>query len=262
MAKHPEISFIGAGNVAWHLAPALDNAGYTVREVYSRHPKNAQILTGRLYEAVVKDNLDFSDSPSRIFIVSVADDAVEELMKEVVLPDGALLVHTSGSLSLGVLEPAAAASTGVFYPLQTFTKSKPVDFHAIPFCIESDHKEAANTLLQMARALSKKVVQIGSDDRKALHLAAVFACNFTNHMLRIAAELMRDKQLDFELLHPLIVETLQKTLDIGPQAAQTGPARRHDFEILDKHLELLAPHEDWAEIYRLVSQDIINLYPE
>jgi predicted short-subunit dehydrogenase-like oxidoreductase (DUF2520 family) len=262
MAKHPEISFIGAGNVAWHLAPALDNAGYTVREVYSRHPKNAQILTGRLYEAVVKDTLDFSDSPSRIFIISVADDAVEEVLGDLVLPDGALLVHTSGSLPMGMLELAAAEGMGVFYPLQTFTKGKAVDLTTVPICVEASDDATAQELLRMAKALSKKGVLLSSLERQVLHVAAVFACNFTNHMLRISADLLEENRMDFSLLHPLIVETLQKSLDIGPAAAQTGPARRHDFEILDKHMAFLEGKADWVEMYRLISQDIINQFPE
>src|SRR5688572_7979123 len=121
------VTFIGSGNVAWHLAPALDNAGYSVREVYSRNHKHAEALVGRLYQGDVKANLDFSTSNSSLFIIAVSDDAIQEIVQEIILPDDAILVHTSGSQPLSVLGYAATLNTGVFYPLQTFSKAKKID---------------------------------------------------------------------------------------------------------------------------------------
>jgi predicted short-subunit dehydrogenase-like oxidoreductase (DUF2520 family) len=256
------VSFIGSGNLAWHLAPALDNAGYTVREVYSRNYKHAQALVGRLYQAEVKTSLDFSTSKSTLFIIAISDDSIRELATEIILPNDAILVHTSGSQPLSALGYAATSNIGVFYPLQTFSKAKKVDFASIPIFVESENSDTGKILLKMAKAISKQVKQISSDDRKALHIAAVFASNFTNHMLTLSKEILEANHLNFEMVKPLIVETINKSLSIGPDNAQTGPARRGDMEILDRHMEFLQHDETLAEIYRLISQHIINKYSE
>jgi predicted short-subunit dehydrogenase-like oxidoreductase (DUF2520 family) len=257
-----DISFIGSGNLAWHLAPALDNAGYTVREVYSRNYKHAQALVGRLYQAEVKTSTDFSTSKSTLFIIAVSDDAIRELASEIILPKDALLVHTSGSQPLSALGFATTQNIGVFYPLQTFSKAKKVDFNDIPIFIESENTETGKVLFKMAKAISKQVKQISSEDRKALHVAAVFASNFTNHILTLSKQILESNNLSFEMIKPLIVETINKSLSIGPNNAQTGPAKRGDMEILDHHMEFLKDDETLAEIYRLISQDIINKYSD
>jgi predicted short-subunit dehydrogenase-like oxidoreductase (DUF2520 family) len=262
MYRAPSVSFIGAGNLAWHLAPALDNTDFAVREVYSPSKKHATEIVSRLYEASVMDSLDFSASASRIFIIAVADDAIEEVAQEIVLPDNAFLVHTSGSRPLSVLEYAGTENTGVFYPLQTFTKGKKMDFKETPVFIESTNSETEKMLMNMAKAITKNVRKISSETRLALHVGAVFASNFVNHMLTISQEILKDKKLDFELLKPLIVETVNKSLSIKPDKAQTGPARRGDLEILDSHTEYLEEQgdEQIAEIYKLISQNIIDRY--
>jgi predicted short-subunit dehydrogenase-like oxidoreductase (DUF2520 family) len=256
------VSFIGSGNLAWHLAPALDNAGYSVREVYSRNHKHAQALVGRLYQAEIKSSTDFSTSKSKLFIMAVSDDAIRELATEIILPNDAILVHTSGSQPLSALGYAATSNIGVFYPLQTFSKAKKVDFNDIPIFIESENSETGKVLFKMGKAISKQVKQISSEDRKALHIAAVFASNFTNHMLTLSKQILESNNLGFEMIKPLIVETINKSLSIGPDNAQTGPAKRGDMEILDHHMEFLKQDETLAEIYRLISQDIINKYSD
>ena len=258
----PSISFIGSGNLAWHLAPALDNVGYSVKEVYSRNPKNAKLLTGRLYQAEAKATLDFSTSPSSIFIIAVSDDAIKPIAQDIILPDDAILLHTSGSQPLSVLSYAATPHTGVFYPLQTFSKNKKVDFRDIPIFIEAGSSETEGVCMKMARQISSNVRKISSTERKALHVAAVFASNFTNHMLAISKGILQQNRLSFDLLKPLISETLNKGLSIGPENSQTGPAKRGDFEILDAHLEFLQKDEALAAIYKLVSQHIIDQYNE
>ena len=257
-----DVSFIGSGNVAWHLAPALDNAGFTVREVYSRNSKNAKALVGKLYQAEVKDSLDFSNSASMVFFICVSDDVIQEIVQEIVLPEDAVLVHTSGSQPLTVLAYAAISRIGVFYPLQTFTKQKKIDFSEVPIFIESTDKETSSALLKMAKAVSKKVETIDSSKRVALHIAAVFASNFTNHMLTISKNIMVVSGMQYDWLKPLIAETITKSLAIGPEAAQTGPAKRGDLEILDKHLELLKNDEQIAELYKLISQHIIDSHAD
>ncbi|HYG02480.1 MAG TPA: DUF2520 domain-containing protein [Chryseosolibacter sp.] len=254
------VSFIGAGNLPWHLAPALDNTDFPVREVYSLNGQNAKALVERLYKATVKNSLDFSTSNSRIFVISVSDDAIEEVVNQLVLPSNAILVHTSGSQPLSALAYSATPNTGVLYPLQTFTKSRKMDFREVPFFLESESDETAKVLTSMAKSLSKKVQHISSNERKSLHISAVFASNFTNHMLSIAKEILLDNRLDFEYLKPLIVETINKSLSIGPEKAQTGPARRGDLAVLDKHMEFLSGDEAVAEVYKVISQHIVDKY--
>jgi len=254
------VSIIGSGNLAWHLAPALDNAGFVVKEVFSRNPKHAEALTERLYQAEVKATLDFSTSPSSIFIVAVNDESINEIAREIILPDEAVLAHTSGSVPLTDLKFAATPNIGVFYPLQTFTKNKKVDFKQTPIFIESVNEETEAALTVLAKAISNQVRKIASEERKALHIAAVFASNFTNHMLTISKKIMQQNGLEYDWLMPLISETINKSLQLGPEEAQTGPAKRGDLEILEKHLVFLQEDPATAEIYKIVSQHIIDKY--
>jgi predicted short-subunit dehydrogenase-like oxidoreductase (DUF2520 family) len=260
MTRPHSVSFICAGNLAWHLAPALDNTEFAVREIYSRQARHAQALVERLYQADVMKSLDFSDSASSIFIIAVTDDNIEDVAQEIILPPNAILVHTSGSQPLSALGHAKTSNTGVFYPLQTFSKGSKVDFKDIPVFIESENTDTEKILMRMAKSITKHVQKISSENRKALHVAAVFAANFTNHMLMLSKEIMGKHKLNFDLLKPLIAETLNKSLTLGPENSQTGPAKRGDLEILDKHVEFLSDEEALAEIYKLVSQHIIDYY--
>lgn len=252
------ISFIGSGNLAWHLAPALDNAGYVVKEVYSRNPKHAEDLTERLYQAEVKATLDFSTSASTVFIICTSDDAIQEIVREIILPGEVFLLHTSGSQPLSILQYAATNNIGVLYPLQTFTKNKRIDFKSVPLFIETNNEETEKAIMEIAKAISAQVRKIFSEERKALHVAAVFASNFSNHMLSLSKEILEQNNLSFDLLKPLISETINKSLSIGPEASQTGPAKRGDLEILDRHMEFLNENETLSEIYKMISQSIID----
>jgi len=252
------IAIIGAGNVAWHLAPALEDAGHTITEVYARTLKSAEKVVERVYEAVPKDDLDFSESKADLFILAVRDTAISEVADEIILPDGAILIHTSGSVNLDVLNFSSASYTGVFYPLQSFTIGKKVDWEELPILVESEDEEILQKLKRLAKSLTHQVFTVRSKDRKGLHVAAVFASNFSNHMIRIAEEIMRRQGLDFEMLKPLIIESISKSLQIGAKNAQTGPAIREDYETLEAHHQFLNYNEQIAEIYRLISQDIID----
>jgi predicted short-subunit dehydrogenase-like oxidoreductase (DUF2520 family) len=254
------VTFVGSGNLAWHLAPALDNTDFAVREVYSRNPKHAAALVDKLYQAQIISSLDFTASKSKIFIIASSDDSIQDIAEEITLPQNSILVHTSGSQPLSILGYASSLNIGVLYPLQTFTKNRKVEFKEVPFFIESENAATEKILMTMAKAISKRVYKISSEERKALHVAAVFASNFTNHMLTLAKDIASDNKIDFELLKPLIVETINKSLTIGPENAQTGPAKRGDLEILDKHMEFLGKEETIAEIYKIISQDIVDRY--
>ncbi|PSL05797.1 Rossmann-like and DUF2520 domain-containing protein [Cecembia rubra] len=255
-----KVALLGTGNVAWHLAPALEEAGHTVTEVYGRDLDKVQQVTNRLYTAEAKTDLDFSDSEAEIFILAVSDQAISELADEVILPEGSILVHTSGSVSLDILGYSSASYIGIFYPLQTFTKNRELSFEDVPFLLESEDATTLQKLKKLAKSLSPHQYIVKSKDRMALHVAAVFASNFSNHMLRLAEEIMARKGLDYEMLKPLIIETISKSLELGAKKAQTGPAVRTDLNTLETHYQFLNYNEQVAEIYRLISQDIIDSY--
>jgi predicted short-subunit dehydrogenase-like oxidoreductase (DUF2520 family) len=255
-----KIAILGTGNVAWHLAPALEDAGHTITEVFGRAIEKTDAITRRLYTAEGKQDLDFSESDAEIFILAVSDMAISDLADQVILPEDSILVHTSGSVPLDVLGYSSASFTGIFYPLQTFSKDRTIDFSEVPFLLESEDETTLQKLKKLAKSISPLQYLIKSKDRLALHVAAVFASNFSNHMLRISEEIMARQGLDFEMMKPLIIETISKSLESGARKAQTGPAIRSDLGTLDMHYRFLNYNEQVAEIYRLISQDIIDSY--
>lgn len=253
-----KIAILGAGNLAWNLAPALEDAGHEITEVYARDLQKAKEITERIYTAVPKDDLDFSESRAELFILAIKDDALSEVADQVILPEGSILVHTSGAIPMEVLSQSSASYVGVFYPLQSFTKGKKVEFEEVPFLLESEDEGSLQLLKKVAKSLSQLVYILRAKDRQAVHVAAVFASNFTNHMLRIAEDILHRQGFDAELLKPLIIESISKSLQLGARKAQTGPAIREDYETLETHHHFLAYNEQLAEIYRLISQDIID----
>lgn len=263
-----EISFIGAGNLAWHLAPALENAGHHINEVYSRQLQHARQLVHNLYDARTHSELNFADSPSNVFILAVADDALEEVCSRLVLPENALLVHTSGSQPLSALTnwmqiySDVPVRTGVFYALQTFTKGQPfMVFDEIPICVEAADPLTEESLVALGQDISDVVYLITSAERQTLHLAAVFACNFTNHLLAIAHSIATASDLEFDLLRPVIRETIRKGLTASnPADVQTGPARRGDLSTIERHLTQLARQPQLAELYQLMTNHIRHQY--
>ncbi|MCE6988809.1 Rossmann-like and DUF2520 domain-containing protein [Dyadobacter sp. CY323] len=263
-----KISFIGSGNVAWHLAQAFEDAGHWICEVYSRDTQKARQLASTLYDTNIQPDLNFSDSEAEIIVIAVSDDAIETVLERVVLPEGVILVHTSGTKSLAEFQNLVEiysdvyVHTGVFYPLQTFTKEVEMDYKELPFCIESKNELIENKLIQLGQSVSDNVNRMDSDERFILHVAAVFASNFTNYMLTISHDLLDREQLSFDLLKPLIQTTIYKAmLSNDPALGQTGPARRGDWKTTGRHLEYLQEtNEDWTEIYRLMTDKIRNFY--
>ncbi len=263
-----EISFIGAGNLAWHLAPALENAGHHINEVYSRQLTHARQLVSNLYDAHTHASLNLADSGSRLFVLAVPDDAIETVCQQLVLPENALLVHTSGSVALSSLEnwtrvySDVPVQTGVFYALQTFTKEQSfMSFERVPVCVEGSDELVEETLVELAQQLSDTVYVLPSPERQRLHLSAVFAANFTNHLLSISHDLTADLGISFETLHPLISETIRKALAAGsPADVQTGPARRGDLGTIESHLSLLEDQPRLSEIYQVLTSNIQRVY--
>jgi predicted short-subunit dehydrogenase-like oxidoreductase (DUF2520 family) len=257
VANYYDIAIIGSGNVAWHLAPELENGGHRISAIYSRNVRNAKSLQKRLYNAEINSTLDFSESTAEVFIMAVADDAIANIAQNISLPAEAVLLHTSGSKPIGALGYAPSGHIGVLYPLQTFTKSKRITLEDIPILIEAEDQHTTQILKSLAGSISKKVYEVSSNNRMAIHVAAVFACNFSNKMFAIAQEILQQQRFDLDLLRPLITETINKSLDLGPKAAQTGPAARGDLETLDLHMDFLKKNE-YRELYKLISQKILE----
>lgn len=258
-----KISIIGAGNVASHLAPALARAKYEVVTIYSRNLANAEAISRGIEGCQATDSLDFSQNQADMFLLCLADQAHAEILPKLLLPSGSKLAHTSGTQSLESLQTAKnIAAYGVFYPLQTFSKNKVVDFSLIPFCIEASTPEFSQELSQIARELSYSVQLVDSEARKVLHVAAVIACNFANHLWAVSEEVLQKAKLDFEILHPLLSETLAKALQHSPKTVQTGPAKRRDLHVIEAQREYLQSiaKPAQAEIYHLLSQSIMAMY--
>ncbi|MEN8247721.1 MAG: Rossmann-like and DUF2520 domain-containing protein [Bacteroidota bacterium] len=254
----PEVDIIGTGNLAFNLAPALEQCGMVINNVFGRSIESAKSIADNLYQANPTTELNFSASKSTLFILAVSDDAIEEVSQELILPDYAIAAHTSGSMDLSVLGYTASPNIGVLYPLQTFSKQKRVDFSDVPLLVEGDNKFTKNVLLSVARKLTQNVLEARSAQRRMIHLAAIFAANFTNSLLVQANELLEKADADLEILAPLLEETIRKSLTIGPKKAQTGPAARGDLEVLDQHMELLERFPEIQEVYRLINQQILD----
>lgn len=250
------ITLIGSGNVATHLGAALKNAGHQIVQVWSRNLQHAALLAYHV-KAEPIDQLDQLSAETDLIIISVKDDAVEEVASFISIKN-VLVVHTCGALSLDILRKYFA-DCGVFYPLQTFSKSRELDFRSVPLCIESTGKNSMEILLDLGRTISNQVNIIDSNQRKTLHVAAVFACNFPNYLYAVAAKLLQEQQMDFNLIKPLILETAQKVQEFVPQKVQTGPAIRGDVQTMSAHLSLLKQHPDLQQVYRLLSQGIIKM---
>lgn len=252
------IVFIGAGNLATNLAKALYRKGFRIVQIYSRTEESASTLALAV-EAEHTTDLNTIARDAQLYIVSLKDAPFVELLPEIVAGKrDALWVHTAGSIPMSVWE-GQADRYGVFYPMQTFSKQREVSFNEIPFFIESNSAEDTHSLKEIASALSERVYEVTSEQRKSLHLAAVFACNFTNHMYALAAGLLKKNQLPFEVMLPLIDETARKVHELEPRAAQTGPAVRYDENVINRHLEMLADEPEIQKMYRHISESI-HLY--
>ncbi|WP_131536921.1 Rossmann-like and DUF2520 domain-containing protein [Pedobacter nototheniae] len=252
-----KIVLLGSGNVATHLAIALKANGEDIVQVYSPNLINATSLAERIGSAAVHQ-LSIIDKQADLYIIAVKDDAIEQVAASLKNVSG-LVVHTSGTTDIKLLS-AYVTHAGVFYPLQTFSKNKAVDFKNIPLCIEATNQQQLDILKQLANKLSDKVYQLNGDKRKVLHLAAVFACNFTNHLYTLANEILSANNLDFDIIRPLIAETADKIKDNLPETVQTGPAVRHDESTIKAHLSRLESMPELHNIYETLSDSIKLTY--
>jgi predicted short-subunit dehydrogenase-like oxidoreductase (DUF2520 family) len=248
-----KVVIIGSGNVAQHLIAAFQNPyrlGTEIElvQVYSRQVKSvshlldSEKITNEFHSLVEAD----------VYIISVSDDAISEISLKLPFKNR-LVVHTSGSVALNALNENNRK--GVFYPLQTFTKNKTVDFRIIPICLEGENATDYQLLDKVAKSISGTVFAINSEQRKALHVAAVFVNNFTNHLYQIGQEICQEHQVPFEILKPLIAETVQKIMVLSPKEAQTGPAKRNDTSTIKAHEDFIS-NENHLTIYKTLTQSI------
>jgi predicted short-subunit dehydrogenase-like oxidoreductase (DUF2520 family) len=252
-----KVVMIGAGNLATQLSLALHENGIEILQVYSRTVESAKALALKVNASFTNSITDI-EREADLYVFALSDKALQPILDGLSVPIGRV-VHTAGSIPAAVFDNYAE-SYGVFYPLQTFSKERKVDFSDIPICIESNNMEFQENLIALAKQISKSVHVINSDQRKQLHLAAVFTCNFTNHMYCIGQKLLQEKDVDFELLKPLIAETAQKVLQLDPMLAQTGPAVRFDEEIMSSHEKALKNTPVFQKLYRFVSESIYKMH--
>lgn len=249
-----KIVFIGAGNLASSLAPAFRSAGFQILQVFSKTERSARDLAAKMlcsYTTQVKDIFPDAD----IYIICVKDDAIKKIALALRLP-GKLVVHTSGSTSLKAIE-SISENTGVLYPLQSFTRSKKVSLLKVPVFIEGSNNKVRSQVKRLAETISHSVIPVTSEERLRLHIAAVFACNFTNHLYTISESLLKKSGISFSFLYPLILETTKRAEKMSPAKLQTGPAARNDKKTIKKHLTLLKEEDpDLARIYKLLTSDI------
>jgi predicted short-subunit dehydrogenase-like oxidoreductase (DUF2520 family) len=251
-----KITLIGSGNVSTHLGIALFNKGYEIVQVYSKSINNAKSLAEKISAKYCNNTSEIFNN-SDLYIVSLKDDVVEDVLKTIDF-NNKLVVHTSGSLNVDVLKEASI-NYGVFYPFQTFSKNVKLDFYNdVPICIEANTNENNENLLLLAEKISKQVDQLDSEKRRILHLSGVFACNFSNYMFSIAENLLGENNISFELIRPLIKETVRKVINNNPSEVQTGPAVRGDVEILNNHTQLLNDNLSYKKIYQCISDEIIS----
>lgn len=247
---------IGAGNVATHISKALQEVGHSVVQVVGRTEANARALAKEVGAAytITMSNI---DKTADLYIISVPDSAIPNVLSALPQLSG-IVVHTSGSTPASALQKVSE-SYGVFYPFQTFSKARSISLKGVPFCIEASGADVVSALSQIAASIGGKPVEMDSEQRRWLHLTGVFACNFVNHMFSISQVIAQEKGLTFDMLKPLIRETVSKALEGGPENSQTGPAIRGDSETIEKHVAMLKDFDaEWRDIYRLLSSSIWN----
>ena len=250
------IVLFGAGNVAHHLGKALQENGNRIIQIIGRTNKSTANLAANLNCNFSINYNDISENAD-IYIIATNDTSISDILSKINF-ENKLVIHTSGSTAIDVF--SKIPNHGVLYPLQTFSINRAIYFSNIPLFIEANNLKSRQTIENMARQLSHKVEYANSEKRKTLHLSAVFACNFTNHMLVISQLLLEKEELNFDYLKPLITETIKKALDNEPLNSQTGPAIRNDESIIEKHIELLSNNIDYQKMYSFVSESINKLH--
>ena len=245
---------IGAGRLAWHLVQALSGAGHEVVQVYSRTEESAAALAAKVGAQPVCRMDDVGDAD--VYVVAVKDAVLADVVRQLCKGRAArVFLHTAGSMPMQVFD-GLAAHYGVFYPMQTFSKERALDFSRIPIFLEGSDPVALGVARTLAESVSRQVVELSGEGRRRLHLAAVFACNFANHCYELSAEILERHGIPFSVMLPLIDETAAKVHTMSPREAQTGPAVRFDENVMQAQMQLLAGQEQARHIYEEMSRSI------
>jgi predicted short-subunit dehydrogenase-like oxidoreductase (DUF2520 family) len=243
---------IGSGNMATQLGNALAKKGFNIRQVYSYTLENAEKLADQL-NAYATNNLADIQTSADLYIIAVKDAVLHQVIEHLPQVKG-IVTHTAGSMSMDLL--LRFDKHGIIYPFQTFTKEREVDFSVIPILLETSEEEVYNDLKVFAKKISQTVIACDSNQRRQIHLAAVFACNFANHMYAIADGILQKNNISFDVIKPLIKETAEKVQEVAAENAQTGPAIRGDQNVIDKHLKLLSDDAELSALYRKLTNRI------
>lgn len=245
------ITLIGSGNVATHLGLALKKNGFNIKQVYSKVLKNAEKLSLILEAKAINKLEKLTDSD--LTILSVSDNAIEIILKNI---KNRPIVHTSGYTGINIFNKKFN-NCGVIYPLQTLNKEVSLEFSETPLCIEANNPIFEKKITKLAYSISKHIIALDSEKRKSIHIAAVFASNFTNHMLSIAYDLLKEKNIDFSILLPLVNQSIKKIKDNNPKDVQTGPAKRKDINIINHHMRDIK-NTRVKKMYKTITDSIIK----
>lgn len=250
-----KIILIGAGNVATHLGKALKQAGHDILQVYSRTIESAQMLAD-IVGATPTNTVDSLGYSADCYIISLKDSVLADLLPTICKGrESSVMVHTAGSMPIDIFQ-GMAMHYGVLYPMQTFTKQRDLDFSEIPCFLEANDEFAANVIQALAASISSRLYNLSSEERKYLHLSAVWACNFVNHCYDVAQSILAQHNIPFNVMLPLIDETARKVHALSPQQAQTGPAVRYDENVIHAQAELMKAHPLLRDIYEQMSKSI------
>lgn len=257
---------IGTGNVAWHLAQALTQAGETCVGVVSREVGKARTFVQTLpfdLPAYSFEEIADISTGADVVLLAVADDAIASVCEQLTaLPTPLIALHTSGTRPLAVLQPLAEKGwkTGIFYPLQTLSRQKMVDWSQVPLLLESADLPTLHALEAVGKRISRNVVFSTSEKRQWLHLVAVMTANFTHHLCTVGNQLLEKQDLSIAILQPLLEETLSKALLPNGANTQTGPARRGDSQTIERHLALLQDFPTWQNVYNALTNSLLEMY--
>ncbi|MBV6879498.1 DUF2520 domain-containing protein [Epilithonimonas ginsengisoli] len=243
---------IGSGNVAYHLAKAFTQNNIKVHQIFGRNEIELSNISNEFNIPYSNENLEEAE----LYIIAVSDSSLENV-SELIKNENALVAHTSGSLPKEILKGNYRKAS--FYPLQTFSKTKVLDYSKIPFFIEAEDQIDEKSLFELASIISENVEVSNYEKRKYIHLTAVFACNFVNHLFARAKEISDSQDLDFNYFLPLINETVEKIYHLDPKLAQTGPAVRGDERVLKLHEESIT-NEEQLDIYKTLNESIKKMY--
>ncbi len=241
-----KISVIGYGNLGFHLVKHLQNAGHKIVQIYSRKKTESGFI----------HDLSEVNSDADVYFLSVKDDVVKDVAKHISVK-GKIIAHCSASVEKEVLS-GCSENFGVFYPLQSFSKNTETSFKNIPILVEGVNEKTTSVLKEIAFSLSEKVIEVSAQQRLAVHVAAVFANNFSNHLFSVAEEILKKENISFDVLIPLIEETIRKVKTHSPAETQTGPAIRGDEQTIQKHLAYLSENKELQKLYSLLTERIKN----